>query len=204
MATSLAQRWVSPPTRGWTVSIPAGRNRDTGFPAHAGMDPSPAARARSAIGFPRPRGDGPPPVRLPHATSEVSPPTRGWTASRMEFGGYTAGFPAHAGMDPARHRSRSAHSGFPRPRGDGPLPRGLDEARAEVSPPTRGWTTDSPPLSVSSSGFPAHAGMDPGSGRAHEVDHRFPRPRGDGPWYHPRDSRRSTVSPPTRGWTREC
>ena len=50
------------------------------------------------------------------------------------------GFPAHAGMDLCSLAKPISTSGFPRPRGDGPL-HALDIlAKHVVSPPTRGWT----------------------------------------------------------------
>ena len=50
-----------------------------------------------------------------------------------------------------------------------------------VSPPTRGWTSRSPPSPPSCLGFPAHAGMDPWQSDTTPARFRFPRPRGDGP-----------------------
>ena len=74
---------------------------DTGFPAHAGMDPGrgrdPAGRHR----FPRTRGDGPYHVWAALRSLEVSPHTRGWT--------------------PFLSISISRDQGFPRTRGDGPV-----------------------------------------------------------------------------------
>ena len=91
--------------------------------------------------------------------------------------------------------------GFPRPRGDGPLPRVLLAYHHPVSPPTRGWTSITPSPEVSASGFPAHAGMDRHCRSSLRGDRRFPRPRGDGPAQRRTRPRNVTVSPPTRGWT---
>ena len=68
-----------------------------------------------------------------------------------------------------------------------------------VSPPTRGWTSESRRNVHKIGGFPAHAGMDPDRARSMRRAW-FPRPRGDGPsarCHRPP----SLVSPPTRGWT---
>ena len=129
---------------------------------------SPPTDAYLQGGFPRPRGDGPidgGATRLQGTL--VSPPTRGWTRltrrspRRGDGPRSRRGFPRPRGDGPAAYgaRTRHDHCWFPRPRGDGPM--------------------DSQRHLVSSSGFPAHAGMDPR-----------------------RRCRRSVrVSPPTRGWT---
>ena len=92
---------VSPHTRGWTPAEPALLAGTRGFPAHAGMDPCGPAPAPTATRFPRTRGDGPVLDQKEAEKPAVSPHTRGWT---LDAGGRVdadAGFPAHAGMDPA-------------------------------------------------------------------------------------------------------
>ena len=131
---------VSPPTRGWTRETAFDRGYVTGFPAHAGMDRTGSAAPTARHRFPRPRGDGPVSLSDRSSASVVSPPTRGWTASRALCATPLPGFPAHAGMDPARPRQRNRPPRFPRPRGDGPRPTTQRLQSLEVSPPTRGWT----------------------------------------------------------------
>ena len=70
---------VSPPTRGWTVEARLFQLYQSGFPAHAGMDPCSTRFQHYADGFPRPRGDGPAFLNLLGNQTGVSPPTRGWT-----------------------------------------------------------------------------------------------------------------------------
>ena len=131
----------------------------------------------------------------------VSPPTRGWTRWLRASGCYRIGFPAHAGMDLRRLRAPPPRPGFPRPRGDGPVATRRGCRQSMVSPPTRGWTLHVPSGSSSTSGFPAHAGMDPAGRRSRPECRRFPRPRGDGPRASCGWSACKRVSPPTRGWT---
>ena len=69
---------ASPHTRGWTVGGDARTTGHRGFPAHAGMDPSPCRADRPAPRLPRTRGDG------PFALACTA--------------GAAAGFPAHAGV----------------------------------------------------------------------------------------------------------
>ena len=192
---------VSPPTRGWTAELAAGRRPRCGFPAHAGMDPSRWRCSQATPRFPRPRGDGPSGRRSRRAGREVSPPTRGWTPDVYSAADRWQGFPAHAGMDPSTQSLRVDATWFPRPRGDGPALQTVAWDSAAVSPPTRGWTPGSPTTHRRGTGFPAHAGMDRASTRGGAPRRRFPRPRGDGPTLDDKLSRAYLVSPPTRGWT---
>ena len=50
-------------------------------------------------------------------------------------------------------------------------------------------------------GFPAHAGMDPGSSRSRRTPARLPRTRGDGPSSSTSGPNPDAASPHTRGWT---
>ena len=172
---------VSPPTRGWTRSAPRYRRRQPGFPAHAGMDLSRPRQARCMKRFPRPRGDGPEWPCSSRQTSRVSPPTRGWTSQHADIGRTGGGFPAHAGMDRTKAPMTLTRARFPRPRGDGPRTGRRDRVGDQVSPPTRGWTSDRGRLGYYHNGFPAHAGMDPVSNPTYSTAVGFPRPRGDGP-----------------------
>ncbi len=59
---------VPPPTRGWPGDALLAWHRRAGSPAHAGMAPCRSSRLAGASGFPRPRGDGPPQVRMERLT----------------------------------------------------------------------------------------------------------------------------------------
>ncbi len=155
-----------PPTRGWTRAR-CGTDQDRpGSPAHAGMDPLGPVSPRPEDRLPRPRGDGPHAIQSLLFARSAPPPTRGWTRHARSDRGSCRGSPAHAGMDPRRFAGRSACSGLPRPRGDGPVLFPHLRKGEGAPPPTRGWT---PRASYSSSvivGSPAHAGMDPGRRRS--------------------------------------
>ena len=172
---------VSPHTRGWTQKTSPRRRPRQGFPAHAGMDPRLADRGRTGGRFPRTRGDGPLAIRHRERQPAVSPHTRGWTPCRVRPLGEGAGFPAHAGMDPRVRRGCSAATWFPRTRGDGPWRWRSSLTGRPVSPHTRGWTPACRTARSISSGFPAHAGMDPIDPSAPRRARWFPRTRGDGP-----------------------
>ena len=152
--------------------------------------------------FPRTRGDGPGADRGVGRDGWVSPHTRGWTRWDAAVTGASAGFPAHAGMDPRRCSGSFSARRFPRTRGDGPVWRMLRELTEAVSPHTRGWTRRIHRISLSVAGFPAHAGMDPRRRPRPGGRPRFPRTRGDGPAGGVRGGLRGGVSPHTRGWTR--
>ena len=183
-AVDVAQKAVSPPTRGWT----------------------PLIDRRLVERFPRPRGDG-----RDVASAEVSPPTRGWTRPCHVIGRAAIqrrGFPAHAGMDRPIYRAWRvpAHAGmdpkylahgFPRPRGDGPLSaylEGFAHAGMDALHAVR-----------RADGFPRPRG----DGPRHRPQSIWPRSCRVSPptrgWtlcrYDARTHRAAAVSPPTRGWT---
>ena len=151
---------ASPHTRGWTVVASLEGFEVRGFPAHAGMDPLIQGGCPRSDRLPRTRGDGPPSgIRLGW-TLRASPHTRGWTPSTTTPKTPRSGFPAHAGMDPARSGWSPAGSRLPRTRGDGPATRGPRGVSTRASPHTRGWTLPGQLAVGEGQGFPAHAGMD--------------------------------------------
>ena len=111
---------ASPHTRGWTHDVPDRRPQGRGFPAHAGMDPSPDSCSACTARLPRTRGDGPGTIGVSPSSPRASPHTRGWTLLSAPRAGSRSGFPAHAGMDPRYWIDGSQYPGLPRTRGDGP------------------------------------------------------------------------------------
>ena len=141
--TSSTLRWVaeaSPHTRGWTVYEVRPYAGVGGFPAHAGMDPSPGASVRATPGLPRTRGDGPRHGRLWSGWPRASPHTRGWTCRQPHSCARCTGFPAHAGMDLDPTAGGALPQRLPRTRGDGPSRSPLLTGVPVASPHTRGWT----------------------------------------------------------------
>ena len=216
-----SMRQASPHTRGWTRHDRLLALAGAGFPAHAGMDPPVSSGAAGAQRLPRTRGDGPCSERADGDGHVASPHTRGWTRHAGPHQAGKSGFPAHAGMDPRRHRTGRTGRRLPRTRGDGPRaghggPAGheasphtrgwtwIARAHMEVamaSPHTRGWTVEQHPGGLSVKGFPAHAGMDPQEEVPQRRGLRLPRTRGDGPSSGVGSSARARASPHTRGWT---
>ena len=90
---------ASPHTRGWTERSHGAPLGGEGFPAHAGMDPTPTAFRPGCRWLPRTRGDGPLMRARIGMQQAASPHTRGWTRGRPAGRGRRQGFPAHAGMD---------------------------------------------------------------------------------------------------------
>ena len=195
-------KMVSPHTRGWTLRVASVSESRSGFPAHAGMDPTAACSTPPAIRFPRTRGDGPAPPCAACSVERVSPHTRGWTLGPWIRCSGLLGFPAHAGMDPCSCQDASAAPGFPRTRGDGPPSEYKKCGCGWVSPHTRGWTLATQIVASEAWGFPAHAGMDLSRTTWDGTTYGFPRTRGDGPPASIRRLAARTVSPHTRGWTR--
>ena len=114
-------------------------------------------------------------------TSRASPHTRGWTRGGRRAAADPHGFPAHAGMDPPTPPRPRRYRGLPRTRGDGPVGVLGTFYVIAASPHTRGWTWTSSDAMPTTTGFPAHAGMDPPVGATSGCRRRLPRTRGDGP-----------------------
>ena len=198
------RRRASPHTRGWTHILVLPQIPEPGFPAHAGMDPRMARGSVAAPGLPRTRGDGPWQGSAPVTHPQASPHTRGWTPGGRRCAREGAGFPAHAGMDPSLERSAATCWWLPRTRGDGPLARPVRQLVDLASPHTRGWTLSPLARLGVVRGFPAHAGMDPGTVARAGRSRRLPRTRGDGPRGRARPAGAPEASPHTRGWTLEA
>ena len=137
---SLDVRWATPPTRGWTPTIPGLTLADEGYPAYAGMDPGWSAADPVRARLPRLRGDGPSFSPSPGDTIGATPPTRGWTPSLRRGHGRCGGYPAYAGMDLIMRAEGQLGIGLPRLRGDGPGHWATCKTRPQATPPTRGWT----------------------------------------------------------------
>ena len=152
----------SPHTRGWTAYISYVCLRESGFPAHAGMDLCERCSLWGWRRIPRTRGDGPATISLATGTPTDSPHTRGWTPRGAPSTSSATGFPAHAGMDPHAGHGRRTATGIPRTRGDGPLSAAAANHSHADSPHTRGWTREADASGAGRPGFPAHAGMDRG------------------------------------------
>ena len=117
---AFARREASPHTRGWTRVVDDVHRGGRGFPAHAGMDLQPRLPRRLHLWLPRTRGDGPHIEMLEAGRQPASPHTRGWTLGGAAAAQEVAGFPAHAGMDPASSTPALLSPRLPRTRGDGP------------------------------------------------------------------------------------
>ena len=154
----------SPHPRGWTGALRESMPAEYGFPAPAGMDPADTTRRATTRRIPRTRGDGP--VVWCWRMVEVldSPHPRGWTGVRAVCGWPGRGFPAPAGMDPRQGLPGSRPAWIPRTRGDGPRQAAADAEEHMDSPHPRGWTLTTMTDKCALCGFPAPAGMDPGTG----------------------------------------
>ena len=104
-------------------------------------------------------------------------------------------------MDPSRTVDDPNEHGLPRTRGDGPARRIHSAGYSPASPHTRGWTRGSYEVRVLNKGFPAHAGMDPGTSVVGHRSRGLPRTRGDGPETRSQSKATTAASPHTRGWT---
>ena len=191
----------SPHARGWTHGLRPGRSPPRGFPARAGMDPTPSPRPSCPSGIPRTRGDGPPSAEVMVNPMSDSPHARGWTGSRPLSPRPARGFPARAGMDPLLPTSPMRRARIPRTRGDGPAQIARVDVNTMDSPHARGWTRSRRGRARTAIGFPARAGMDPRRETETARGCWIPRTRGDGPVYRGVIELRPGDSPHARGWT---
>ena len=155
------QSEASPRSRGWTGAARPADAGQRGFPALAGMDPGRRSCGCAASRLPRARGDGPGGAGRQAIRVGASPRSRGWTLLAGLDGDALAGFPALAGMDPARPDGRRYAAWLPRARGDGPQIARFRSHTTAASPRSRGWTLEHPGHPQVAAGFPALAGMDP-------------------------------------------
>src|SRR5690606_24194705 len=91
----------------------------------------------------------------------VSPCTRGSARIFCFDFEQDDGFPVHAGIGPCRSASPRSTLGFPRARGDRPLPCYPAVSPAGVSPCTRGSALFDDGVELGGGGFPVHAGIGP-------------------------------------------
>ena len=166
------------------------------------MDP-PATPAHPAEHrFPRTRGDGPHAPIRPGRALQFPPHARGWTLRRLEGHGGGSVSPARAGMDLKPSSAAAIRFGFPRTRGDGPLPRNRSSTMTLFPPHARGWTRGVRLRRRARGVSPARAGMDPARLPVAGDMWRFPRTRGDGPIGLIPLPPHASFPPHARGWTR--
>ena len=177
------------------ISVPAS-------PAHAGMHPIAAALPGRGFGFPRTRGDAPREVTHFMPSPLLPPHTRGCTLPETDLDAFAGASPAHAGMHPAARPAPALRGGFPRTRGDAPVPWSLDSYRIRLPPHTRGCTRLPDRRIRRGDASPAHAGMHLFPGRRGRRVPGFPRTRGDAPPLDRRRRARNRLPPHTRGCTR--
>ncbi len=199
--SKLMKCWLPPPTRGSTSGIQSQPPPHHASPAHAGIDPVRQNRCRQLPGFPRPRGDRPCFMYAFHAFESLPPPTRGSTLKRPSWVLRLLASPAHAGIDLWYSAITNAGPSFPRPRGDRPDLTQDRTAAQMLPPPTRGSTRGCGGAHLQPGASPAHAGIDPETGRYRRDFTGFPRPRGDRPIAAATDAARMMLPPPTRGST---
>ena len=198
---------ASPRLRGWTAGDSHQEHPCPGFPAPAGMDPAIPPAASGPGRLPRACGDGPRSWGRCRMPSAASPRLRGWTRRPDRPARPALGFPAPAGMDPARRPRRRRTLGLPRACGDGPAAPAARHSLPRASPRLRGWTLHLAVARRAPEGFPAPAGMDPPAPRVPRQALRLPRACGDGPLGTTGMSTDPAASPRLRGprlrgWTR--
>ena len=201
MSPSAAHVWAPPHTRGSTRLWLSHLTRLTGSPAHAGIDPAPAASGIPLAGLPRTRGDRPPSSHSAPCAPSAPPHTRGSTPLPPVKGLRLNGSPAHAGIDRDLVHAEVLLEGLPRTRGDRPWQKSKKSSRCRAPPHTRGSTWGVGEVGDEFEGSPAHAGIDPVTFNIQNTQPRLPRTRGDRPIQNTQPIANLSAPPHTRGST---
>ncbi len=171
----------TPHTRGSTLQNRLNACRILAYPAHAGIDLMQSMLGTGFGGLPRTRGDRPHCHYCTGRSSRPTPHTRGSTPPGGTGVSRTGAYPAHAGIDLSKIRSRYVEGSLPRTRGDRPKVK-IKQRRSETpTPHTRGSTPTTYLMRGLLTAYPAHAGID----RRHMIRtiiiRSLPRTRGDRP-----------------------
>ena len=157
------------------------------------------AKGGRDIGFPRIRGDVPSAFGTIAENMKFSPHTRGCSCRRCSQARFRTVFPAYAGMFPLTILPRDNKNGFPRIRGDVPLPITALATHFQFSPHTRGCSLTIIFIDFNTIVFPAYAGMFRTPCPNHAAKGCFPRIRGDVPEGESAGWAAIRFSPHTRG-----
>jgi len=200
-ASLLREAQATPHARGSTLGRRERHDAPGGYPACAGIDLCLRGHTAHHLRLPRMRGDRP--IRIPSVRDSrpATPHARGSTLVFRFFSGCGEGYPACAGIDPAKIAGSAIDSRLPRMRGDRPAKLAVTVSGTTATPHARGSTRGMRPKPVCRYGYPACAGIDPcdagmtGSGR------RLPRMRGDRPAWLIWSTWSSWATPHARGST---
>ena len=197
-------RRFPPQARGCTEVPGLGDQVGRVSPAGAGMHPRRASSVAVVMGFPRRRGDAPDLAIGVYFSGRFPPQARGCTRDHSRRPAHDGVSPAGAGMHRHRVHGLSSRPGFPRRRGDAPLP-GPGCPHDPAFPPQARGCTLSPSRSISGCLVsPAGAGMHPGLERPPRPGQCFPRRRGDAPPISQRLKCGFRFPPQARGCTLGC
>ena len=137
---------------------------------------------------------------MPSLGRRISPPAWGWPEVDGKLLLIVCDFPTRVGMARSCSACLTQSSGFPHPRGDGPVFSIRAFSPSMISPPAWGWPGAAPATVEQTMDFPTRVGM----ARAHPFQKgraaRFPHPRGDGPRNGEIHVHTNRISPPAWGW----
>ena len=109
--------------------------------------------------FPHPRGDGPSPYARGGDCVRFSPPAWGWSVECFYLDQQMEVFPTRVGMVRFWPLFLPLRTGFPHPRGDGPVFPHVGAHRHKFSPPAWGWSETVASYQRPGGVFPTRVGM---------------------------------------------
>ena len=191
----------TPRMRGSTPSQPEKPMNTAVYPAHAGIDPGLTSDRCLPRGLPRACGDRPASAYFFALEYRSTPRMRGSTPGVHHHADHSRVYPAHAGIDRMRRRSRSDRPRLPRACGDRPSLNTVCTYPLLSTPRMRGSTFCRLNAACPPPVYPAHAGIDPWPRRQKAPRACLPRACGDRPHASPTNSRAPTSTPRMRGST---
>ncbi len=147
------------------------------------------------------RGDRPRWLHSAARARTATPHARGSTRCLPARLLMPSGYPACAGIDPARSAGETLLDGLPRMRGDRPISCPPPNAETAATPHARGSTCSSSGRVYSEAGYPACAGIDLGTPYSASNHSWLPRMRGDRPVMKAADGGQWQATPHARGST---
>ena len=174
---------LSPRAWGWSGALMKLEPAEIVIPTLVGMVRAFCITARHSRCYPLARGDGPRAMNSSSVMNSLSPRSWGWSGKRLDRCNHWKVIPSRVGMVRLECRQSGSTYGFPRARGDGPRINNSRLTTQPLSPRAWGWSVRHRGCTFEGVVFPAPVGMVRVIREIPCGRFRFPRARGDGPFF---------------------